>query len=177
MESLLYVCGRLFVDFICCAKCWSRGWCCNECTKWCILGTSNVRTIPAILRILRLIRCHSNLFALDHLPVIHSIWFRGNRIGNILIWTRKIVMPSNILPFPITKNHTSRIGYGARKFHTWYCCVSHNFLGAACLCIHFLKLETSIIAINNEFDKKKCRLLEKLQFKSVAIETKQKKKN
>lgn len=92
MVKILYVFGSLFTCFICWTKYWFCDWCYNECTKWSIFGISNFRNISPMFRILCTIWCHSNLFALDNIPVKCSVWIRRNCIGNILIWSRKIPM-------------------------------------------------------------------------------------
>lgn len=148
MDEILYVFVGVFADFIRGTECWFGGWRCNERTKWCLLGSSYVRTIPAVLRFLCIIWCHSDLSAMDHLFIIYSIWFRRNRSGNILIWSRKIEVPSNLLPLPFTRNHITGIGHAWRQLHPRYCCLSRNFHIFAYLCIRFLKLEIAFIAIN-----------------------------
>lgn len=85
MVPVLYVFVGMPSNFICGPKCWFSRWRRNECTKWCIFSTGHVCSIFTVLRFLCVIRCNSRLFALDHIFVIHSIWFRGNGIGHIFI--------------------------------------------------------------------------------------------
>lgn len=51
----------LFTDFICSTKCRSSRGCRYERTKRCIFGPGHVRTVPAVLRLLRFVRRHSHL--------------------------------------------------------------------------------------------------------------------
>lgn len=147
MVPILYVFGSVFVDFICCTKCRFSSWCRNECSKWCIFGTSYVRTIPSVLRILRIIRCNSNLFALDHISIVHQIWIRRHRIGHLLVWSWQIKMPSNLLSFPVTRHNSPRIGHGWRQLHTWYCCLSRYIHYFTCISVHIFELEIALIAV------------------------------
>lgn len=144
MVPLLHVLGCLFADFVCGAKCRFGRWRRYECSKWCILGTGDVRTIPFVFRFLRIVRCHSNLSAMDHLSVVHSIWFRRHRVGDILIWSWEIEVSSNLLPFPFAGNDIGRTRYDRCQFHTRHCCIDHHIPGAQSVRIRILELEIAI---------------------------------
>lgn len=70
-----HVPGLVFAHLVRGAKCRSRRRCCNERAERCLPGPGHVRTIPALLRLLRVLRCHSDLPTVDHLSILHSLRF------------------------------------------------------------------------------------------------------
>lgn len=119
--SLFHVFGSLPYDFICCTICWFSSRCCHERTERCILSTGNVRAVPTLLRFLRFLWCYTSLLALDHISVIYSLWFRRYSIGHIRLWSSKIEMLPNILPFQTTTNNIGGTWHGECEFHARYC--------------------------------------------------------
>lgn len=122
--------GFLFADFVCSSECRSGGWSCYERSKRRVPGSGDVRPIPAVLRILRIVRRHSNLSAMDHLPVLHPVWVRGNCLGHLLVRSRKAQVPPGVLSLQIAHDYSRGAGHARCQLHPGYCSPSRHLRGA-----------------------------------------------
>lgn len=61
--------------------------CSYERSKRCFPRPCHVSTIPALLWILRVLRCDSSLLTLDHVSIIYPLRLRGHGPGHLWLWT------------------------------------------------------------------------------------------
>lgn len=50
-------------------------------------GTCDVRPVPPVLRLLRQLRRHPRLLAVDHVPQLHPVRLRGHGPGHLQLWS------------------------------------------------------------------------------------------
>lgn len=50
-------------------------------------GTCDVRPVPSVLRLLRQLRRHPRLFAVDHVPQLHPVRLRGHGSSHLQLWS------------------------------------------------------------------------------------------
>lgn len=148
VRPVLHVLVGVPADFVRGAERWPGRRCGDERAKRRLPGAGDVRAVPAILRLLRVIRLHSDLLALDHLPVVHPVRLRGHRAGHILVRAREAQVPPGILPLPFAKHNARRAGHGRRQLYTGHRCLDRYIHSFAHCGVRFLELEIALVAIN-----------------------------
>lgn len=152
-----HVPGFLFADFVRGPERRSGGRRCHERPERCVPSSSDVCSIPAVLRILRIVRRHSDLSAVDHLPVLHPVWVRGNCPGHLLVRSRKAQVSPGVLSFQIADDYSRGAGHARRQLHSGHCSSSHHLCGAESCRIPVPAMEAQNYQINDYLVEKLCK--------------------
>uniref|UniRef100_A0A2M4C688 Putative secreted protein n=1 Tax=Anopheles marajoara TaxID=58244 RepID=A0A2M4C688_9DIPT len=131
MVPVCHVPWLVFAHLVRSAERRSCGWCCDERPKRSVPGTSHVCPIPAVLRLLRLVRRHSNLSAMDHVPLLHPLRVRGYCPGHLLVRPRKAQVPPGVLSLQVAQHHAGGAGHVGRQLYARHRCPDHHLCRAA----------------------------------------------
>lgn len=135
------VLDRVLANFVCRPKCWPRGRSCNERSERCVLSARHVSSIPSLLRILRFLRRHSDLLAMDHVFVLHPLWIWSYSFGNVRIWTREAQVLPNILSLQVTNNDVGGTRYAQKWYYARHCCLDRYLCHLKNRCFLVLEME------------------------------------
>lgn len=115
----------------------------------CLPRPGNVGSVPAVLRLFRVVRCNSNLPAVDHLSVVHKIRIWGDCAGHLRIRTHKAAMLPSVLSLQEPRHHPPRTGHGGVGHQNWHHCTCGDLHRSPSRRVLVLALEIEEATLNS----------------------------